>query len=140
VRPPKQIPIYGDTNHRDKNCRSEAAEQKEFFGILKEHYPKLFKIAIHPKNEGKRSYQSAAIDSNLGALNKGASDIIIPARLAFVCEMKRADHTQSTISKAQIEYLEAAIDAGAFGCIALGCEGALMALEDWLLFKNRLAT
>jgi len=132
---PRHIKIYGDTSFRDKNCRQEATEQKEFFGILKELYPHFYRIAIHPKNEGKRTYHAAAIDADSGALNKGAADIIIPCRFAFVCEMKRADHTLSSISKHQIEYLEAAQEQGAFACIALGCAGALMALKEWLLLK-----
>lgn len=129
---PKSIPVYGDLSHRDKNCRQESTEQKEFFGFLKELHPNLFAIAIHPKNEGKRSFKQAQIDLEQGSLNKGASDIIIPCRMPFVCEIKRADHTTSKIIKPQISYLEAAISEGCFGCVALGSNGALMALEDWI--------
>lgn len=99
--------------------------------MLKELRPAYYKVAIHPKNEGKRSYQSAAIDSDQGALNKGASDIVIPASIAFVCEMKRADHTQSKITKPQTDYLEAAQELGSFACIALGSNAAWQALLDW---------
>lgn len=128
---PKSIKIYGDIHFRDKNCRSEAAEQKEFFSRLKEHRPYFFAVAIHPKNEGLRDYKQAAQDAVLGALNTGASDIIIPARIAFVCEMKRADHTQSSISKSQIRYLEAAQGLGSFSCVALGADAAWQALLEW---------
>jgi len=131
MRLPKTIKIYGDINHRDKDCRKESTEQKEFFGFLKELRPAYYKVAIHPKNEGKRSYQSATIDGDQGALNKGASDIVIPAAIAFICEMKRVDHTLSTISKDQIEYLESGQDLGAFACIALGSNAAWQALLDW---------
>lgn len=131
MRLPKSIKIYGDTTYRDPECRSETAEQKEFFGMLKEHRPHFFAVAIHPKNEGLRDYRQAAQDAVLGALNTGASDIIIPSRIAFVCEMKRVDHTLSSLSKSQIKYLEAAQDVGAFSCIALGADAAWQALLDW---------
>lgn len=138
MRLPKSIKIYGDINFRDKYCRSENAEQKEFFGLLKEHRPHYFEVAIHPKNEGIRSYKQAASEAVLGALNTGASDIIIPAQIAFVCEMKRTDHTLSTISKPQIKYLEAAQLLGAFSCIALGSCAAWEALLDWEKQINKI--
>jgi len=135
---PKSIKIYGDISYRDKDCRSEPMEQKEFFGFLKEHRPHLFAVAIHPKNEGLRDYRQAASEAVLGALNTGASDIIIPSRITFVCEMKRMDHTKSSITKPQIKYLEAAQSLGAFCCIALGSAAAWEALMDWekLLTKS----
>jgi len=139
MRLPKSIKIYGDTSYRDPECRSETAEQKEFFGLLKEHRPHLFAVAIHPKNEGSRNGIQAAHEAAMGGLNKGASDIIIPSRIAFVCELKRMDHTKSTITKPQIKYLEAAQSLGAFCCIALGSAAAWEALMDWekLLIKTQ---
>lgn len=124
------IKIYGDVNFRDKDCRIEIDEQKEFFGDLKEWHRDFYEIAIHPKNEGKRSRRAATFDQSMGSLNTGASDIIIPARFAFVCEMKRADHTCSSITTDQLRYLRAAKELGAFTCIALGNKGARLALND----------
>ena len=65
-------------------------------------------------------------------MTPGASDIIIPASVSFVCELKRKDHTQSKWQDGQIEYLEAANHAGAFVCVALGWEAAWQAFNDWL--------
>ena len=135
---PKGIPIYGDLSHRDSNCRVESTEQKEFWGWLKEFRPQYHRIAIHPKNEGSRSHSQAQADKDQGCLNKGASDIIIPAILPFVCEMKRADHTESTISKEQIAYLNDAIGVGAFGCLALGSKGAILAFLEWEIKLSKI--
>ena len=65
-------------------------------------------------------------------MTKGASDIIIPGSPAFVCELKRRDHTKSRWEDGQQEYLTAAQDAGAFVCIALGADAAMEAFNDWL--------
>jgi len=62
----------------------------------------------------------------------GAADIIIPARVAFVCELKRRDHTQSAWQDGQLTYLQAAERAGAFACVALGWEAAWQALGVWI--------
>jgi len=64
-------------------------------------------------------------------LATGAPDIIIPGRRTFLCELKRRDHTKSAISDLQIRYLETAQSLGAFACIALGCEAALEAFDEW---------
>ena len=63
---------------------------------------------------------------------KGASDIIIPGGPAFVCELKRRDHTQSKWQDGQQEYLDAAQRAGAFVCIALGYKAAEEAFGRYL--------
>jgi hypothetical protein len=135
---PPDLKIYGDTAHRDPNCRKEWVEQKEWFGLLKERRPQYYAVAVHPKNEGKRNGKQSAQDSEQGSLNAGASDILIPAGLSFVCEVKRIDHTMSSISADQLRYLRGARDLGSFACIALGSNAAWQALLDWekLLWKN----
>lgn len=65
-------------------------------------------------------------------MTPGASDIIIPASMPFVCELKRQDHTKSKWQDGQIEYLEACHEAGSFVCVALGWESAWRAFGDWL--------
>lgn len=128
---PPGIKIFGSTDFRDKNCRKEAAEQKEFFGSLKEARPQYYEVALHPKNEGKRNGKQQQADKDQGALNTGASDIIIPAMLCFVCEVKRKDHRESSITAAQIDYLYSCQSMGAFACIALGADAAWQALLEW---------
>jgi len=69
-------------------------------------------------------------------MNTGASDIIIPALLPFVCEVKRIDHTLSSMRGDQVIYLNAARDMGAFICIALGAKAAIEATLAWEV-KNK---
>ena len=67
---------------------------------------------------------------------KGAADVIIPASPAFVCEIKRRDHTKSQWQDGQQEYLNAAQKAGAFVCVALGADAAWEAFDDWLAIRE----
>lgn len=130
---PEWLAVYGDTNFRG-DCPPESAEQITFFSRLRaEHPDTLGVLALHPKNEEKRKgrqFQQLARDKAMG-LSPGASDIIIPGCPAFVCEMKRQDHTKSKWQPGQLEYLEAAHNAGAFVCVALGWEAAMEAVKAW---------
>lgn len=134
---PDWLRVYGDANYRG-DCPQESAEQITFFGQLRYNYPDtLGVLALHPKNEEKRKgrqFRQLERDKAMG-LSPGASDIVIPGCPAFVCEMKRQDHTKSKWQPGQLEYLEAAHKAGAFVCVALGWNAAIQAVEDW---KERL--
>lgn len=131
----EEIPVYGDTSFRG-NCPLESNEQKAFVKYVRKLYPKTYgALIVHNRNEGKRSFQQAARFKADG-MTKGASDILIPATPAFVCEMKRADHTKSTWKGGQQEYLLAAKNCGSFACLALGFDGAVAAFEQWLLTFN----
>jgi hypothetical protein len=133
---PTSLRIYGDTAFRGK-CPVESQEQATFFNTLRRVYPDtLGRIALHPRNEQQlRGGQfSGLAKQKAEGMTPGASDIIIPAGGrcgAFVCELKRRDHTQSKWQNGQIEYLTAAHEMGAFVCVALGWEAAWLALEDW---------
>lgn len=131
---PDWLPCYGDRSYRG-SCPQEGAEQVTFFNRLRKEHPDTWgRLAIHPKNEGKRrggQFQQLARDKAMG-LSPGASDIIIPGSPAFVVEMKRQDHTQSSWQPGQLAYLEAAKDAGCFVGVALGWEGAWQAFQEWL--------
>ena len=128
----EQIPVYGNVDFRG-NCPLEASEQKAFVKYVRICYPKTYgAIIVHNRNEGKRSFQQTARFKSEG-MTKGASDIVIPAKTPFVCEMKRADHTKSSWKDKQQDYLIAAKDCGAFACLALGLDGAIAAFEAWLL-------
>lgn len=133
---PDFLRVYGDTSFRG-NCPPESAEQITFFSQLRKRYPDTWgKLALHPKNEEKRSgkqFQQLARDKAMG-LSPGASDIVIP--MGFCCEMKRADHTKSKWQKGQQDYLKAVHDAGGFACVALGWEAAMEAFEEWLEQRN----
>jgi len=130
---PESLVVYGDQSYRG-DCPSEASEQIAFFSELKRKYPLLHAIAIHPKNEGKRAkgqFQQLAADKAMG-LNPGAADIVIPGSPAFVCELKRKDHTKSKFQPGQIPYLENCQAAGAFVCVALGFEAAMKAVDRYV--------
>jgi|SRR5690625_259784 len=131
MRFPDWLPVYGRQDYRG-DCPPEVAEQVTFFQWLQRAHPALHRVAIHPRNEGKRTYQQARRHRLEGSLNRGASDIIIPAGRSLVVEMKRMDHTKSRWEPGQLEYLEAARRAGAFVGVALGWGAAAEAVEAWL--------
>lgn len=136
---PDNIPVFGDVSFRGK-CPPEHVEQASFFGRLRREFPTSHGlIAVHPRNEGllvKGQFQAVA-KHRMEGMAKGAADIVIPGLSAdmqfgaFVCELKRADHTLSAWQEGQVDYLEAAQDAGAFACIGLGASGAWAAFERW---------
>jgi Holliday junction resolvase len=110
-------------------------EQVTFFNKLRTEYPDTWgAIALHPRNEQKLrgGQHRALIRQKAEGMTPGASDVIIPGRVSFVCEIKRQDHTKSKWQPNQIEYLIAAQNAGAFACVALGWEGAWEAFSEWV--------
>ena len=128
------FPVYGDPWFRGK-CPTEAQEQVTFFAMLRREYPGTWgALAVHPRNEGLKSGgQFASVQRHAAeGMTKGAADIIIPGRRAFVCEMKRRDHTQSAWQDGQVEYLTTAHEAGAFACVALGHQAAWEAVQAWI--------
>lgn len=126
---PEWLPVYGDKSFRGK-CPVESAEQMTFFNRLRTVYPQLGSIAIHPRNEGKRTHYQTAKHKAEG-MTAGASDIVIPANPSFVCELKRKNHTLCKWEESQLDYLKACKEQGAFACVALGWEAAFEALEVW---------
>ena len=129
------ITIYGDHRYRGR-CASETVEQVTFFNRIRAQHPKTYgMIAVHNRNEGKRHYAQTAKQKAEG-MTKGASDIIIPGKVTFVCELKRRDHTLSKWQDGQQEYLEAAEAAGACACVALGADAAWLAFNEWRCFHE----
>lgn len=125
------VKVYGDTSWRGK-CPTETAEQVTFFARLRRMYPETWgRLAIHPRNEGKRTHQQT-MRAKVEGMTAGTSDIVVPGSPAFVCELKRRDHTQSRWEDGQVEYLEAAEAAGCFACVALGADAATEAFEEWV--------
>jgi len=128
---PNDIKIYGDTDYRGA-CPKEALEQVTFFARLRRQYPDtLGLIGVHVRNEGKRNLLQAAKEKSEG-MTTGAPDIIIPGAPTFMCELKRRDHTASSISDHQLAFLRASQAAGCFVCIALGVDAAWEALHAYL--------
>lgn len=127
---PDDIRVFGDTTFRGK-CPMEGLEQATFFNRVRSLFPDTWGLlAVHNKNEGQRTHMQAAFDKAQGMVT-GASDVVIPGRRTFVCEIKRRDHTQSQWRPGQVEYLRAARDAGCFACVALGVDAAWEAFLEW---------
>ena len=129
------IPLYGDPEWRGK-CPLEAAEAVSFFCQLRVEFPELAKVATHIRNEGKRTKRQGFQHQQEG-MNTGASDVIIPVCPPIVMEMKRRDHTLSSISKEQVDYLVAAAGLGAFTGVALGAAGAMEMVRAWVAKHGR---
>ncbi len=129
---PEWLTVFGDTGYRNKKCPVESAEQITFFNELRRLHPESYGlIAIHPRNEGKRT-QSQVMRQKAEGMTAGAADIIIPGNPSFVCELKRQDHTMSNWEDNQLDYLKAAQDAGSFVCVALGYKSAMEAFNKWI--------
>lgn len=129
---PEGITVFGDKDYRG-DCPLEDADLITFFNQLRKKYPHLADVALHIKNEGKRNVRQVQRDRAKGALNSGASDIVIVGAPSFVCELKRKDHTKSTITADQVTFINNAKDHGAFVCIALGWEAALDAVGQYVV-------
>jgi len=128
------VRVFGDLDFRGK-CPVERVEQVTFFARLRREYPDTWgAIALHPRNEGLKvkGQLSAVAMHRAEGMTPGASDVVIPAAVSFVCELKRQDHTQSGWEVGQEDYLIAAHKAGAFACVAFGCDAASEALAAWL--------
>lgn len=134
IKPIPGIPIYGDLSYRDKKCPKESLEQITFVSRLRNQYPETYgRVVVHAKNEQRLingQFQAITKDKAMG-LSVGASDIIVPGASTFVCELKRQDASLCKIHDEQIEYLLAAKNTGSFICIALGCESAWQAFNEW---------
>lgn len=134
---PPWLATYGDPTYRGP-CPTETAEQVTLFARLRRQWPDTIgRIAVHVRNEGKRTAGQVWHQKAEG-MTRGAPDVIIPGGAALVLELKRRDHTQSKWQDGQLEYLETAYNAGAFVCVALGADAAMEAIACYL--KNTTRT
>lgn len=136
---PPDIPVYGDQSFRGA-CPKEDLEQVSIINRIRREYPDSWgRLVLHPRNEGlkEKGQFSTVLKHKAEGMAVGASDVVIPAAPSFVCEVKRRDHTLSHWQNGQQEYLRAALEAGAFACVALGAVGAWEAFEVWLCTQNR---
>lgn len=135
------FPVYGDVSFRG-NCPKESLEQITFFNWLRTEYPDTWgALALHPRNEQqlRGGQHRGMIRQKAEGMTPGASDIVIPGLPAFVCELKRLDHTKSKWQEGQVEYLTAAQAAGCFVCVALGHKAAIEAFDAWQKNGHRSA-
>lgn len=128
MRFPQWLRVVGDVSYRG-DCPSETAELVTFFAVLRRELPEYGRISIHPRNEGRRTYQQARRQKSEG-MTKGAPDILIPCARPIIIELKRRDHTKSKWQDGQEEYLERAQACGARVFVALGWEAAIQAVRD----------
>lgn len=128
---PAWLEIYGKTCYRGP-CPLEHEEQALFFDYVRLKHPNTYgRLALHPANEGKRSFGQARFANRQG-MTPGASDIIIPGNPAFVCEIKRRDHTKSSWTAGQVDYLRMAVYLDCWTCVALGGNAAIDCFNDYL--------
>ncbi len=135
---PEGIIVWGDTRFRGK-CPLEGVEQVSWFNKIRREYPDTYgAVATHVRNEGlkERAQFSSVMKHSAEGMTKGCADIIVPARIPLVIEMKRADHTKSELSDEQIKYLLAAQALGSYACVALGAVAAWSAFEYWLTLRD----
>ncbi len=123
---PTWLNTYGEINKSDKT--KEDYHLVTFFNYLRENHPGRAGLAMHIKNEGKRTYSQAQADKAKGMLS-GAADIIILSEIPFVCEMKAP--SGGRFQKGQLEFLQRAQNSGCFVCLAFGCLPALEAFNQW---------
>ena len=131
---PPEIPVYGTSI---KGCKiTESNHMTTFFNTLRREHPKYGAIAIHIRNEGKRTINQITKERYQGGWVKGCSDIVIPGMPSFVCEMK-SQSPLAKITQDQISYLLAAKACGAFVCVALGYLAAMEAFNDWIKINKK---
>jgi len=124
------VKIFGEPKYRGAGkAPSELQEQITLFNEIRRRWPEIGEIAIHVRNEGKKSVQAVLREKAEGMVT-GAADIIIPGCPTFVCELKRRDKG-ARVSKKQKTYLETAAKHGAFSCVCYGYESALEAIALW---------
>lgn len=119
---PSWLKVYGDKSFRGK-CPTEQMEQVTLFNKLRREMPHIGSIAIHVRNEGKRTHQQTARQQMEGMV-AGAADIIIPGGPCLVIELKRKDHTKCSWQDGQLDYLKAAKKNGAKVAVCLGYQAA----------------
>ena len=120
---PAWLNVEGDRDYRGP-CPVETSEQIEFFNAVRRRWPSVSPLALHPRNEGKRSAWKASLEKLEGML-PGAPDIVIVGSPCVVIELKRRDHSRSAWEPGQLDVLRAMHDAGAVVYVALGAEAAL---------------
>lgn len=127
------IQVYGDTGYRNKDAKPEDAELITFMQWLQREYPQF--PAIHVKNEKKRKgkdFVELAAERKKSAIVKGWPDILIAGFPALFIELKKTDHTLSSVEPDQLRFLQRAANVDCWAVVALGYVGAQMAFMDWL--------
>lgn len=127
------IQIYGDTGYRNPAAPLEDAELITFMNWLAREYPQF--PALHVKNEKKRQgkqFMELAGERKKHSVVKGWPDIIIAGFPTLFIELKRQDHTLSSVDKDQLSFLQRATNVDCWAVVALGYVGAQAAFMDWL--------
>lgn len=130
------LPVYGDQTYRG-DCPTETAEQVTLFARIRKRWPDTIgRVAVHVRNEGKRT-PGQVWHQKAEGMTTGAPDVIVPGAPALIVEMKRRDHMKSKWQPGQVEYLKAAHEMGAFVCVALGADAAIEAIECYLRITTK---
>lgn len=127
------IQVYGDTGYRNPAAPLEDAELITFMNWLDREYPQF--PALHVKNEKKRQgkgFTELAAERKKRSIVKGWPDVTIAGFPTLFIEMKRTDHTLSSVDAAQLAFLQRASNVDCWAVVALGHVGAQAAFMDWL--------
>lgn len=112
-----------------KNAPLEREEQITFFNQLRKRKPEIAAVAIHIKNEGKRTVQQIASDKAEGMVT-GAPDIVICGNPTLLIELKRRTKSAKP-REAQVNFLNAADKLGAMCAVCWGWEQAWEVVDQW---------
>ena len=139
------VPIIGDVSFRG-DCKKEDSELIQFFTDVRYHYPQYAHLIFHPENEmkvnGGSSYKQHSVSVAKGRLDGLADIIVLPINKnapALIIELKRFDISKSLAGeKLKIHFLKQLMclssqkQNGAIVCVALGCQNAFKAFEDYV--------
>lgn len=127
------LAVYGDTNYRDREAPAEDAELITFMNWLDREYPQF--PALHVKNEKKRTgkqFMELAAERKKRSVVKGWPDVVIAGFPTLFIELKKRDHTLSSLDKDQLSFLVRAESVDCWAVVALGYVGAQQAFKAWL--------
>src|SRR5699024_7842307 len=122
------IRVYGDINYRG-DCAREDSEVQTIVNQVRKRYPHI--LFTHIKNEDKRTKAQMDFDKSMGLLN-GVSDLVFFGNPTLLLKVKSSDTTSCKWQHNHEQFLTAASSQGCFSCVALGWEGAMQAVEDWI--------
>ncbi len=127
------IQIYGDIGYRNPDCPLEDAELITFMNWLAREYPEF--PALHVKNEKKRQgkqFLELAGERKKHSVVKGWPDVTIAGFPTLFIELKRQDHTLSSVEKDQLTFLQRAANVDCWAVVALGWQAAVACFMEWL--------
>lgn len=131
-----KIEVVGDTSFRG-DCPLEDAETITLINQIKSAYDGRFALSVlHVKNEkhrkDKTDFRELAAERKKGAMIAGWVDVTVTGFPTLFIEMKRLDHTLSTVPKVELDFLVANQKNDCWCCVALGWRAGFAFFERWV--------